>query len=78
MLFEELKSGTVTSINDIATRENIPASEVSRQLPLAFLAPTIVKAILAGHQSPDVTVKSLLRMRDLPLDWRQQSELLGL
>ena len=75
--FEELKSGTVTSINDIATRENIPASEVSRQLPLAFLAPCVVRAILAGHQSPGVTAKSLLRMRDLPLDWTQQYELMG-
>ena len=77
MWFEDLKSATVTSINDIATRENIPACEVSRQLPLAFLAPRIVKAILAGHQSPDVTVKSLLRLKDLPLDWRQQSQRLG-
>ena len=75
--FEELKSGQVDSINDLAARENIPACEISRQLPLAFLAPSIVRAILAGHQPADVTAKTLLRLRDLPLDWKQQAELLG-
>ena len=75
--FEDLKSGNSASINDIAIREHIPASEVSRQLPLAFLAPSIVSAILAGKQSPDVTAKSLLRMQDIPLVWNQQRDLLG-
>ena len=55
----------------------IPASEVSRQLPLAFLAPSIVSAILAGKQSPEITAKSLLRMQDLPLAWNQQRDVLG-
>ena len=75
--FEDLKSGAVASINDIAIREHIPASEVSRQLPLAFLAPSIVSAILAGKQSPEITAKSLLRMQDLPIAWNQQRDLLG-
>ena len=76
-LFDELKSGQMESINDLAARENIPACEISRQLPLAFLSPSIVRAILAGHQPADVTAKTLLRHRDLPLDWKQQAELLG-
>ncbi len=75
--FEELKSGVAASINDIAIREHIPASEVSRQLPLAFLAPSIVSTILAGQQSPEITAKSLLRMQDLPLAWNEQRDLLG-
>ena len=75
--FDDLKSGAAASINHIAIRDNIPASEVSRQLPLAFLAPSIISAILAGKQSPDVTAKSLLRMPDLPLAWNQQRDLLG-
>ncbi len=75
--FEDLKSGAVASINDIAIREHVPASEVSRQLPLAFLAPSIVSAILAGKQSPEITAKALLRMQDLPIAWNQQRDLLG-
>ena len=75
--FEDLKAGTVASINDVAARENIPACEVSRQLPLAFLAPSIVRAIIAGQQPADLTAKNLRRFQDLPVDWKQQSELLG-
>ena len=33
-----------------SARESLPACDVRRQLTLAFLAPAIVKAILAGHQ----------------------------
>jgi site-specific DNA recombinase len=75
--FEDLKSGAVASINDIAARDRVPASEVSRQLPLAFLAPGIVTAILAGRQPVDLTAKTLLRLSDLPLAWSAQSRRLG-
>ncbi len=75
--FEDLKSGAVASINDIAIREHIPPSEVSRQLPLAFLCPSIVSAILADKQSPEITAKSLLRMQNLPIAWNEQRDLLG-
>jgi DNA invertase Pin-like site-specific DNA recombinase len=75
--FEDLKSGAVASINDIAARVQLPASEVSRQLPLAFLAPSIVSAILAGRQPVDLTAKTLMRLPDLPLDWSAQFRRLG-
>ena len=61
----------------ILPRSTIPASEVSRQLSLAFLAPRIVSAILAGRQPVDLTAKTLKRLPVLPLDWNQQSKLLG-
>jgi hypothetical protein len=50
---------------------------VSRILPLAFLAPDIVEAILDGRQPPELTAARLKRMRDLPLDWQQQRRYLG-
>jgi len=75
--FEDLKSGAIASINHIAARDQLPASEVSRQLALAFLAPGIVTAILAGRQPVDLTVKALMRLSDLPLDWGAQSRRLG-
>ena len=61
---------------EIAARQQIPASEVSRQLPLAFLAPSIVTAILEGRQPVELTAKALKRV-DLPLDWSEQSRRLG-
>ncbi len=65
------------TISEIATRNNVPASEVSRTLPVGFLDPTITKAILAGNQPVDLTVDALLRIPDLPMDWDEQRRMLG-
>jgi site-specific DNA recombinase len=51
---------------------------IARHLPLAFLAPDIVEAILSGRQPPDLTAKTLFKRVDLPLDWQAQRALLGL
>ena len=75
--FEDLKSGTSTSINDIAKAESLPASEVSRQLRLAFIAPKIVQAIIRGRQPVGLTAKSLLRATNIPQNWDHQVKLGG-
>ncbi len=75
--FQELSTLPNSSVKAIAARENIPASEVSRQIPLAFLAPDIVSAILNGGQPVDLTAKRLQRMSDLPVDWELQARVLG-
>jgi site-specific DNA recombinase len=75
--YNDLKSGTSTSINDIAKAESLPASEVSRQLRLAFLAPRIVEAILRGRQPVGLTAKTLLRATDIPQNWDRQVRLWG-
>jgi site-specific DNA recombinase len=75
--FNVLTSGETVSINDIAKQQNVLASEISRLLPLAFLAPDIVEAILAGRQPPDLTAQYLKRLDVLPLDWSEQRKALG-
>ena len=75
--FEDLRYGSPATINDIAARDKIPASEVSRQLPLAFLSPSIVEAILEGRQPVDLTAKIIQRRVGLPRDWVQQAKFLG-
>ncbi|WP_421694485.1 recombinase family protein [Aestuariivirga sp.] len=70
-------AGSAVSINDIAEQQGLPASEISRLLPLAFLAPDIVEAIIDGRQPPELTAKHLKRFDDLPLDWCQQRKVLG-
>ena len=62
----------------IATLFDVHPEEVSRLLPLAFLSPTIVDAILTGQQPADLAVRDLTRNLDLPMDWTSQHELLGL
>jgi site-specific DNA recombinase len=44
-------------------------------LPLAFLAPDIVEAILDGRQPADLSVQKMLR--SLPLSWAEQRKQLG-
>ncbi len=52
-------------------------SEVSRTLPLPFLAPDIVAAIVAGRQPHPLTARQLKRLGPLPGDWPAQRALLG-
>ena len=52
-------------------------NEISRFLPLAFLAPDVVEAILHGRQPVDLTIKKLRRIALVPLGWEDQKALLG-
>ena len=55
--------------------EAIPASPYHRRLlRLAFLAPELQRAILAGRQPPGLTLKHLLK-QCLPLLWSEQIRL---
>ena len=62
---------------EIAEAESMPASEVSRQLPLAFLSPRIVDAILQGRQPADLTAKALQHMGEILADWNRRAKALG-
>jgi len=75
--FEDLKTGKAKSVSAIAQSEGLPISEVSRTLPLAFLAPDIVTAILDDEHPVDLTAQKLKRLKDLPHDWEEQRRVLG-
>ncbi len=53
--FDQLASGDVPNLRAMAKRDGLHESEISRILPLAFLAPDIVKAILDGRQPVELT-----------------------
>ena len=71
---QELRSGK--SINEIAKQDSVHRSYVGQVLPLAFLAPDIVEAILDGRQPQDLKVEQLLK--PLPIAWTAQRQALGL
>ncbi len=73
---EELRTGVASSVGDLVTRHGVDQGDVSRCLPLAFLAPDIVEAILQGRQPVELTVLRLKRI-GLPLSWVEQRCLLG-
>ena len=65
------------SIQKLAERDDMDASDVTRFLPLAFLAPDIVEAILDGRQPEDLTLERLKTMGPFPMSWVEQARVLG-
>ena len=73
---EDLLSGRVRSIEEIAEREQVGARYVRRLMRLAFLAPKIVERIAAGKQPQDLTAEALTERIDLPLLWTEQEHII--
>ena len=74
---ESLTSGAASSLADFAEQYGTDGSEVSRLLPLAFLSPRLVEAILSGNQPVELGARRLARMGKLPSAWNDQADLLG-
>ncbi|MEF2546389.1 hypothetical protein VQ045_04365 [Aurantimonas sp. E1-2-R+4] len=67
-----LESGDFATIAELAEREGIAASYVTRVLRLTLLAPDIVEVILDGQQAPEVTLAIL--MKPLSEHWQNQND----
>ena len=65
-----LESGEFATIAELAEREGIAPSYMTRILRLTLLAPDIVEAILDGRQGPEVTLARL--MSYFPVDWAER------
>ena len=73
---EELESGKVKSVSELAQKAKCSKRYIHRLIKLAFLAPDITDAILRGGQPLHLTLARLLEM-DLPLSWSIQCQKLG-
>jgi hypothetical protein len=65
-----LDSGEFATIGELAEREGIAPSYMTRVLRLTLLAPDIVEAILDGRQCPEVTLAKVLE--PFPAAWAAQ------
>ncbi|MEM7677146.1 MAG: hypothetical protein AAF449_14180 [Myxococcota bacterium] len=65
-----LESGEFATIAELAEREGIAPSYMTRVLRLTLLAPDIAEAILDGKQGPEVTLGRLLE--PFPVKWEKQ------
>ena len=65
-----LDSGEFTTIAELAEREGIASSYLTRVLRLTLLAPDIVEAILDGRQRAGLTLETL--RKPAPAQWREQ------
>ena len=74
----ELVDGVHGSVVQLADAYATNANYVAKHLPLAFLAPSVVDAILEGRQPVELTTWDLMNRIDIPLDWGDQARRLGL
>ena len=72
---DEIVSGSVTDVQQIAARQKCSARQVNLTISLAFLAPDLIKAAVEGRLPRGIGVE---RLRDAPAEWSRQFETLGL
>jgi site-specific DNA recombinase len=72
---DEIVSGSVTDVQQIATRQKCSVRQVNMTLSLAFLAPDLVRAAVEGRLPRGIGVE---RLRDAPAEWNRQFDALGL
>lgn len=66
-----LESGEFATIGELAQREGVAPSYMTRVLRLTLLAPDIVLAMLDGKQGSGLTLARVLE--PFPLEWKRQS-----
>ncbi|MCA8880863.1 MAG: hypothetical protein KDA73_13125 [Rhodobacteraceae bacterium] len=71
-----LESGEYATIAELAEREGIAPSYMTRVLRLTLLAPDIVEAILDGKQGPKVTLARVLE--PFPMQWPEQFDAMAM
>jgi hypothetical protein len=72
---DEIVSGSVTDVQQIASRQKCSVRQVNMTISLAFLAPELVRAAVEGRLPRGIGVE---RLRDAPTEWSRQFEALGL
>ncbi len=75
--FEELRTGAVSSLAEIAEREGIEVPMVRRACDLAFLSTDMIEAILAGEQPVELNSEAFKVAYPLPIGWEEQRRVLG-
>jgi len=72
---DEVVSGSVTDVRQIAARQKCSVRQVNMTISLAFLASELVRAAVEGRLPRGIGVE---RLRDAPTEWSAQFEALGL
>jgi site-specific DNA recombinase len=72
---DEVVSGSVADVQQIATRQKCSVRHVNMTISLAFLAPDLVRAAVEGRLPRGIGVE---RLRDAPAEWSRQFEAFGL
>jgi hypothetical protein len=70
----DIEQGVYENVDEIAAKEKIDRSYVSRLLRMTLLAPDIVEMVLAGRQPRGINLQML--KRPIPDCWEDQGDLL--
>ena len=73
--FDALSTGRIEGIDGIAMREGKSARNIRMMIQLAFLAPSIVEAVV--ERRLPATIGAAEIVRDLPMAWTEQRAVLG-
>ena len=65
-----LSDGTHNSIESLAQSVDVHPKIIRNGIRMAFLAPTITRAILEGEQPPSLSLKNFIGA--VPLSWSEQ------
>lgn len=57
--FDDLLTGKAANLTALAKRDGVSDSYICNVLPLAFLAPDIIEAIVSGHQPPNLRAEKI-------------------
>ena len=74
--FENLSSGRISNIAELARKSGCNAAHVSRRISLAFLTPDVTSLIVSGTQPLSLTPERLKQACPLPVSWDDQRALL--
>ena len=72
---DEIVTGTIADVEQIASREKCSVRQVNMTISLAFLAPALVKGAIDGRLPRGI---GIARLRDAPAEWSRQHAMLGL
>ena len=70
-----LRNGTYATVDEIAKKEKISPSYVSRVIRITLLAPEIVNTVLEARHPPTFTMREVLN--PFPLHWDEQLKKFG-
>lgn len=75
--FDQIDSGNVTSLEDLARKLGFNRSYISRIIQFAFISPKVVEAAMNGKIDPSIPLNQLIQSRGLPVLWENQEALFG-
>lgn len=75
--WKRLEEGSLT-VAQLGRAENVSPAWITKVVRLQFLAPDLVRVILAGTQPPQISAAAVTRSGTLPVDWAEQRSFFGL